>query len=146
MRTLHGGMGMIMMPARERCRVPRLRQFTRKVVKKCYGCHRHYAKAVQEKHPGLLRSFVRKSSVTIELHFVGPTGYCALLYACSLTRAMYLELMPRLESREFIESFKHFIARKARPSKVYSDNAKRFVSAAKWIGKVHSDEFLKRIR
>ena len=65
-----------------------------------------------------------------------------LLYGCSLTRAVYVELMPSLDTTKFIESFKQFIARKERPNKVYFDNAKTFVSAANWIRKAQRDEKL----
>jgi hypothetical protein len=35
--TLHGGVGMTVARIREQYWVPRLRQLTRKVIKKCYG-------------------------------------------------------------------------------------------------------------
>ena len=53
---------------------------------------------------------------------------------------MFLELLPRLETTDFIQSLKRFIARRVRPSKVYSDNDKTFVAAAKWVKKVRRDE------
>jgi len=42
--------------------------------------------------------------------------------------------------REFINSLKRLIARRGRPSKVFSDNGKTFVAAAKWLSKVRKDE------
>ena len=63
-----------------------------------------------------------------------------LLYACSLTRALFLDLLPSLETTEFLASFKRFIARRGRPQKVYSDNGKTFVGAVKWIKQVMRDE------
>jgi hypothetical protein len=48
--------------------------------------------------------------------------------------------MPSLDTQKFIESFKEFIAQKGRPSKVYSDNAKTFVSAANWLRSAQNDE------
>ena len=58
-----------------------------------------------------------------------------MLYACSLTRALHLDLLPDLSTEEFIFSFKRLVARRGRPRKIYSDNAKTFVAAAKWIRK-----------
>ena len=143
--TLHGGVGMTMARIREQYWVPRLRQLTRKVTKKCYGCRRFQAKAVLQPPPGMLppdRTEGSRPFETIGVDFAGPIKYIKkrkeegkayiLLYACSLTRAVYLELMPCLDTQKFIESFKKFIARKGRPRKVYSDNAKTFVSAANW--------------
>ena len=64
----------------------------------------------------------------------------SVLYSCSLTRGVYLELLTSLKAEEFIKSLKCFIARSGRPSKVYSDNGKTFVSAATWLNKVRKDE------
>ena len=63
-----------------------------------------------------------------------------MLYTCSLTRAMFLDLLPSLETTEFLASFRRFIARRERPQKVYSSNGKTFVDAVKWIKQVMRDE------
>ena len=86
----------------------------------------------------------------IGVDFAGPIKYLksqktegkayVVLYSCSLTRAVLLELLMSLETAEFIQSLKRFIARRGRPSKVYSDNGKTFVAAAKWLAKVQRDE------
>ena len=53
---------------------------------------------------------------------------------------MFLDLLPSLESTEFLASFKRFIARRERPRKVYSDDGKTFVDAVKWIKQVMRDD------
>ena len=63
-----------------------------------------------------------------------------LLYGCSLTRAVHLEVLKSMETSEFIPSLKRFIARRGRPKVIYSDNAKTFKAAAKWLRKVQQDE------
>ena len=63
-----------------------------------------------------------------------------VLYACSLCRALYLDLVSSLETQEFILSLKKFIARKGRPDKIYSDNGSTFVGAAGWLRKTMRDE------
>ena len=65
-----------------------------------------------------------------------------VLYACSLSRALYLELTKTMETEEFISTLKRFIARKGRPEKIYSDNGRTFVGAAKWLRNVMQDERL----
>jgi hypothetical protein len=45
-----------------------------------------------------------------------------------------------VETDEFIPILKRLIARKDRPEKIYSDNAKTFVAAAKWLKKSQQDE------
>ena len=90
----------------------------------------------------------------IGVDFAGPLRYrekpktegkaCILLYACSLTRAVYkgtyVDLVPNLETTEFIKRLKCFTARRGRSQRIYSDNGKTFVSASKWIQQVMKDE------
>ena len=45
-----------------------------------------------------------------------------VLYSCSITHGVFLEMLPSLETTEFIKSLKRLIARGGRPSKIYSDN------------------------
>ena len=85
--------------------------------------------------------------------FLGPVKYhnkCkeerkvyVVLYSCSLTRGVFLELLTSLETGEFLKSLKHFIAQRGRPSRIYSDNGQKFVATAKWLKKAHSDKELK---
>ena len=65
-----------------------------------------------------------------------------MLFACSLTRAIHLELLTSQTTEEFIKSFKRFIARRGRPQKVYSDNGGSFVAASKWLKGIMKDEKL----
>ena len=65
-----------------------------------------------------------------------------ILYACSLTRALYLDLARSLQTGEFLLSLKGLIARRGRPSAIYSDNGSTFIGAAAWIKQVHNDEKL----
>jgi hypothetical protein len=53
-----------------------------------------------------------------------------------------LELLLSLETAEFLGALKRFIARRGRPTKIYSDNGKTFVAAAKWLKKIMQDEQL----
>lgn len=152
-RTLHGGVGLTMARVRECYWVPRLRQLSRKVIKRCFGCRRFQARAVAQPPPGLLpldRTEGSRPFEVVGVDFAGPIRYVTkgkkeaksyiTLYACSLTRAVYLELLHSLHTEEFLQSLKRFIARRGRPSKVYSDNGKTFVAAAKWLKTTQTDE------
>lgn len=151
--TLHGGVGLTMAKVREKFWIPRLRKLAKKTVQKCSGCKRFQAVAVNNPPPGPL-PIERTEGTTpynvIGVDFAGPVKYrykrkeerkaYVVLYSCSLTRGVFLELLPSLETGDFIKSLKRFIARRGRPSKVYSDNGKTFVAAAKWLKKVQKDE------
>ena len=86
------------------------------------------------------------------MDFAGPIAYklspkkegkaYILLFACSLTRAIHLELLPNQMAEGVIRSLKRFIARRGRPRKIYSDNGSSFTAAAKWMSKVMKSEQL----
>lgn len=88
----------------------------------------------------------------VGVDYAGPIAYKVskkkegkayiLLFACSLSRAIHLELLTDLTAEGFIRSFKRFVARRGRPSTIYSDNAKGFVAAAKWLKKIMTEEKL----
>ena len=152
--TLHCGVGLVMVKVGEKYWVPRLRKLARKVITRCYGCKKFRAVPLKTPPPGLLpKTRTEKSSpfCVIGVDFAGPVRYrtkskvrksYVALYSCSLTRAVFLVLLPSLETREFIKSFKQLIARRGRPSLIYSDNGSTFVAAAKWLKSVRKDEVL----
>ena len=53
---------------------------------------------------------------------------------------MPLEVVPNQETTTFLGSFKRMVARRRRPAKVFSDNGKTFVGAARWLKQIQSDE------
>ena len=63
-----------------------------------------------------------------------------VLYACSLTRGIYLELLPNMETTEFITSLKRFITHRGRPEKINSDNGKTFVGAVNLLKTIMMDK------
>ena len=151
--TLHGGVGLTLTKVRERYWVPRLRRLAKKVIKKCYGCKRFYAVALKSPPPGNLprdQTEGRAAFQMIGVDFAGLLKYrkgkknegkaYIVLYACGLTRGIYLELLPNMETTEFITSLKRFIAHRGRLEKIYSDNGKTFVGAANLLKTIMSDE------
>ena len=151
--TLHGGVTLTMAKVRDTHWVPRLRRLTKKVIKSCWGCKRFQAQAYQSPPPGnlpLTRTQGETPYQTIGVDFAGPIKYrltrktegkaYLALYACSLTRGVYLDLLPSLETDKFLTSLKGFIARRGRPQVIYSDNGSTFKAAADWMSKVRKDE------
>ncbi|KAK3749831.1 hypothetical protein QZH41_004612 [Actinostola sp. cb2023] len=151
--TLHGGMGLTMAKVRQQHWVPRLRRLTKRIVKSCHGCRRFQAQAYATPPPGNLptdRTEGETPFQVIGVDYAGPIKYrgrgktegkaYVVLYACSLSRGLFLELLPNMETTEFLGSLKRLIARRGRPKKIYSDNGRTFIGAAKWIKQVMSDE------
>ena len=151
--TLHSGVGLTMAKVRENHWVPGLRQLAKRLIKKCPSCKRFQITALASPPPGLLpkdRTEGNTAFQVVGVDYAGPLKIRVkqtregkahiILFACSLTRALHLDLAKSMEMEEFLLSFKSFIARRGRPDKVYSDNGRTFVGAASWIKKVRSSE------
>ena len=155
LQTLHGGVGLTMTKVRSRYWIPKLRKLVKKVRRNCHGCKRFQAMAYAAPPPGRL-PITRTEGVNpfqvIGVDYAGPLRYrisrqregkaYVLLYACSLTRGVYLDLLPSLETEECLTSLKKFIGRRGRPERIYSDNGRTFIGAAKWVKAVMKDERL----
>ena len=153
--TLHGGVGLTMAAVRERYWVPKLRSLVKSVRSECYGCKRFTTKPVTAPAPGQLpedRTTVGAAFEVIGVDFAGPIRYkrskktegksYLAIFACSLSRAVHLELLPNLETDQFIICLKRFIARRGRPRVIYSDNGGTFVKTNKWLAQLRKDERL----
>ncbi|XP_028415553.1 uncharacterized protein LOC114538695 [Dendronephthya gigantea] len=151
--TLHGGVLATMAEIRERYWVPKLRRLVKQVRSKCHGCVRFRSRAYQRPPPGRLPPTRTQGTTPFQVlgvDFAGPIRYKTkakaekksylVLYACSLTRAVHLELLKSLEVVEFIPSLKRLIARRGRPQVIYSDNATTFKAAEKWLKQARKDE------
>ena len=153
MLTLHGGIGLTMTQVRKRYWIPRLRRLVRKMRRKCHGCKRFtvtaYPTPTTSKLPTTRTQGINPYQV-IGVDYAGPIRYrkkrgqtgkaYVLLYACSLTRGIYIDLLLSLELTEFILSLKRFIARRGRPDRIYSDNGGTFIGAARWMRIVAREE------
>ena len=122
-------------------------------IGKCHGCKRFQVTALANPPTGNLpkeRTEVSMPFKFIGVDFASPSKYFSrnrkemkayiVLYACSLTRVVYLELLPDQTTKEFLRSLERFIARRGRPEKIFSDNGKTFVAASKWLEKIRQDE------
>ncbi|XP_035205246.1 uncharacterized protein LOC118180232, partial [Stegodyphus dumicola] len=59
-----------------------------------------------------------------------------VLFTCAVYRCVHLELMTSVSTGCFIQAFCRFIARRGRPSTVYSDNGTNFVGTSALLKKV----------
>ena len=106
--TLHGGVGLTMTLVRRDYWIPRLRQLTKKVINNCFGCKKFRTTAFHSPPPAKLptdRTIGSTPFQVIGVDYAGPMEYKIsstkngkahiLLFACSLTRAIHLELFKR---------------------------------------------------
>ena len=122
--------------------IPRLCQLTKKVIRKCCGCKRFQAAAFANPPTGNLPGERTEGSIPFQVtgvDFAGPINYkqtaksegkaYIILSTCSLTRALYLEVLPDMTCEEFLGSFKRMIANRGRPQKGISDSGRTFIAA-----------------
>ena len=64
-----------------------------------------------------------------------------LLFSCSVTRAVHIELVSNLTTTECIKGFMRLIPR-GKPKINYSDKAKTSKEGAKWLAKINKDQKL----
>ena len=150
--VLHGGVPATMTEVRECYWVPRLRWLVKQIRINCHGCVKFQAQSYNRPPPGRLPPTRTQGTTPFQVlgvDFAGPIRYKTtaraerksylVLYACSLTRAVHLELLRSLEVVEFLPSLKRLIARRGRPQVIYSDNATTFKAAKKWFKQAQKD-------
>ena len=133
--TLHVGVGLTMAKVREQYWVPRLQRLVKKIRGKCWGCKRFRTKAFQSPPPSRLLTTRTQGNTpyqVIGVDFAGPIKYRTkskavkkaylALYGCSLTRGVFLDLLPSMEIEDFVSCLKRFIARWGNPKLIYLDN------------------------
>ena len=128
--------------------IPKLRQLVKRFLRRCNWCKRFGCKPLQSPAPGLLPTDRTEGDLAFHVigtDYAGPLGYVErkkqkkayiLLFSCSVSRAIHLELLEDQTAEGFIRALKKFVARRGKPRKIYSDNAKTFKSAAKWLEKI----------
>ena len=104
--TIHWGVTLTMAKVRSECRIPSLRQLLKKTIKKYYGCKRFRVSHCPEPSTRLLpveRTTQNLPFTIFGIDYAGPLIYkiegckklrCTYHYLHSLTRAIYLELLP----------------------------------------------------
>ena len=113
------GVTLTMARIRDQCWIPTLRKLVKRIIKRRYGCERfnisHYPKPSQ----GLIPTDRIKQDLpfsVIGTDYAGPflcktkgnrdIKVYLLLFNCSLTRAVHLEILPNQTTQELIQALK----------------------------------------
>lgn len=110
------------------------RKVARSIVRKCVVCARQSAQRLTVDKTPLPMNRVRDARVfeIVGVDFAGPlylrdeAKAWICIFTCAVYRAIHLELVSSLSTDKFIEAFRRFVARRGRPSTVYSDNGTNF--------------------
>ena len=143
--TKHGGTQLTMTYTRTQYWIIDTRKSVRNQITKCVKCHR-YSKKLQRQLMGTLpdpRVNMSRAFLHTGIDYAGPVkvltrrkpgkreitkGYVAL-FVCLCTKAIHLELVSSLSTREFLAAFTRFRGRRGLPSNMYSDNSTTFIGA-----------------
>ena len=153
---LHAGPQQLLYQVREQFWPLSGRKTAKLVVRECVKCFRFKAQAVQPIMGNLPASRMLSGfpfQVT-GLDYAGPfqirdrkgrgcklyKGYVCL-FVCFATKCLHLELVSDLTTQTFLLALKRFIARRGKPSHIYSDNGTTFVGANRELERLA--EFLK---
>ncbi|GFV25921.1 integrase catalytic domain-containing protein, partial [Trichonephila clavipes] len=67
-----------------------------------------------------------------------------VLYTCAVYRAIHLELITLLTTETFFQSLRRFVARRRRPTTIYSDNGTNF-RGERLLHELHWDKLLSKV-
>ena len=140
---------------RENFWIPKLRQIPKRVIRICFECKKFHTLLFITQQQGILpldRTTETRSFQVIGTHFADAIMYhnknrsekkaYILLFTCSLTRAIHLELLLDQTTDGFIRVLKKLIARKGCLETIYSNSAKIYVAVSKWIKKINKSKIL----
>ena len=135
----HCGVAKLISAIRSSLWIVGLRAIARRVVRRCVSCRRHESRACCEEAPPLPRDrvTVARPFQVSPFDFAGPVfsvdspkqKLYVLLFTCSVTRAIHLELTESMTVNDFVLAFRRFAARRGIPSVVYCDNFRTFKAA-----------------
>ena len=143
-RLMHGGPQILLNTVRERFWPTSGRSVAKKVVRSCIKCFRTSPRTTNQIMGNLPHSRVTQSLPfsTVGIDYAGPiaikdrTGRGAkptkayiCLFVCFSTKAIHLDLVTDLTTKAFIMCLRRFIARRGKPTRIYSDNGLNFVGA-----------------
>ncbi|XP_070541625.1 uncharacterized protein [Ptychodera flava] len=154
-RVLHSGMQATVTNIRQRYWIPRIRESVKAVLRKCVKCRKIAGKSYRMQITPPLQSYrvsdtppftVTGIDFTGALHVISPTRNSdarnsedkvyICLFTCASTRAVHLEVVTDLSTKTFLNAFRRFSAGHSLPSKIVSDNASTYMSAADEIRKI----------
>lgn len=144
LKNSHVGVQALTIMLREEYWILSARRTVRSVVRRCVRCKRFTSKPPETVPIHLPLDRVR-DAYTFEvtgIDLCGPlllrnkTKTWVVLFTCAVYRCVHLELVSAISTEYFIQALRRFIARRGRPSVIYSDNGTNFVGTSSALRKV----------
>ncbi|XP_055935619.1 uncharacterized protein LOC129965604 [Argiope bruennichi] len=133
----HAGIHTLISKLRETVWIIKSRSTIRGALSRCVRCRKHEAKGLQTGPTTLPENRVRDAKIfeIVGVDLAGPlvlknkSKAWIIFFTCAVFRAVDLELILTLSTQGFLLGFRRFIARRGRPSIIYSDNGSNFVGS-----------------
>ncbi|GFW33187.1 uncharacterized protein TNCV_4700031 [Trichonephila clavipes] len=150
----HAGVQMLIYTLRESYWILKGRKTIQEVIKTCIICKRFNAKPISVSEELLPQDRVRDAAVfeIIGLDLARPLilkngeKNWILILTCAVYRAIHLELLTSVSTESFFLGLRRFIARRGRPSVIYSDNGTNFKDDVEDLEPLTPAMFLQDIR
>ncbi|GBL80115.1 hypothetical protein AVEN_29109-1 [Araneus ventricosus] len=134
----HAGIHSLIAIIREEFWIIAARRTIRSVVKKCVRCKRFTAKPPTTFPIQLPLDRVRDAArfEVTGIDLCGPlilrskTKAWVVLFTCAVYRCVHLEVVTSINTEYFIQALRRFIARRGRPSVIFSDNGTNFTGTS----------------
>ncbi|XP_054709447.1 uncharacterized protein LOC129219152 [Uloborus diversus] len=144
----HPGVQSLMVALRENYWILKSRRTIKKIIRTCVVCQRFSVKQPDIPEGTLPEDRVREASVfeVIGVDVAGPLiikenkKVWILIFTCAVYRAVHLELLAALSTDNFILALRRFIARRGRPTIIYSDNGTNFIGADNSLKKINIEK------
>ncbi|XP_011699812.1 PREDICTED: uncharacterized protein LOC105457069 [Wasmannia auropunctata] len=143
-RLMHAGAEATLASVRLKYWPLKARGTVRKLLRHCIKCFKHRPRFSEQLMGNLPSQRVTPSRPfsCVGIDFCGPIyvregsrrnsknikAYVSI-FVCLATKAVHLEVVSNMTTDAFLNAFKRFIARRGRPSDVFSDNGTNFVGA-----------------
>ena len=118
---------------------------SKRVIRQRYGCKKYHLKAYPVRQQGQLptdRTVGERAFEVIGTDFLDPITIkqrkaketrITSSFSPALLQELHLELLLDQTTKELLKSLKRLIAQKGCPTIIYTDKAKSFIDASKWI-------------
>lgn len=148
---MHAGPQLMLATLRHKYWIINGRNLVRKITRNCIICCRFNNKGIQPIMGNLPKERLHADFPfqNTAVDYAGPIMVadrkgrgCRLLkayicvFVCLAVRAVHIELVTELSTNGFIACLNRFIARRGRPSKIFSDNGKNFVGACNELSRL----------
>ena len=158
-KVFHHGVKSTLNEVRAKFWVTRARQKIRKIVHQCRTCKRFESQPYKYPVPPHLPDFRVEGTeafTSVGTDLVGPLyvrysrndktyhKVWIVIFTCTLSRAVHLEVMLDMSTEQFLLALRRFIGRRGTPNLLISDNAKNFKGASKFLKKLFKSSEVKQ--